>query len=160
MRRCDARACGPGAARRLARVRKRFFSQSRARRQIPAPRCARCQRARYARAGSPRATRSAELSVGESREDLYATARYTAALLPANKPRYLMGVGTIADIITAVDCGIDRYVRVRLPHALRAQRTRNHARRRSRHPQRNLHARLRAARPGLFLVSSARPTRQ
>jgi queuine tRNA-ribosyltransferase len=49
------------------------------------------------------------LSVGETRAELYATARHTAALLPENKPRYLMGVGTITDILTAVDCGIDMF---------------------------------------------------
>ncbi len=49
------------------------------------------------------------LSVGESREELYATARHTAALLPREKPRYLMGVGTVRDIITAVDGGIDMF---------------------------------------------------
>ena len=47
------------------------------------------------------------LSVGETREELYATARSTAALLPQAKPRYLMGVGTVADLIAAVDCGVD-----------------------------------------------------
>jgi queuine tRNA-ribosyltransferase len=49
------------------------------------------------------------LSVGESREDMYATARRTAALLPQDKPRYLMGVGTVRDLIEAVDCGIDMF---------------------------------------------------
>ncbi|HVA28903.1 MAG TPA: tRNA guanosine(34) transglycosylase Tgt, partial [Candidatus Baltobacteraceae bacterium] len=32
-----------------------------------------------------------------------------AALLPVEKPRYLMGVGTVRDIIMAVDCGIDMF---------------------------------------------------
>jgi queuine tRNA-ribosyltransferase len=49
------------------------------------------------------------LSVGETREEMYATARYTAALLPAHKPRYLMGVGTVRDLVTAVDCGVDLF---------------------------------------------------
>jgi queuine tRNA-ribosyltransferase len=49
------------------------------------------------------------LSVGETREEMYATARATAALLPAQKPRYLMGVGTMRDLLTAVDCGIDMF---------------------------------------------------
>jgi queuine tRNA-ribosyltransferase len=49
------------------------------------------------------------LSVGETREELYATARATAALLPVSKPRYLMGVGTVRDLITAVDCGVDLF---------------------------------------------------
>ena len=49
------------------------------------------------------------LSVGESRDDLYRTARFSAALLPDDKPRYLMGVGTVRDLIAAVDCGIDLF---------------------------------------------------
>jgi len=49
------------------------------------------------------------LSVGETREEMYATARATAALLPVDKPRYLMGVGTVRDLLTAVDCGIDMF---------------------------------------------------
>jgi queuine tRNA-ribosyltransferase len=49
------------------------------------------------------------LSVGETREEMYVTARASAALLPAAKPRYLMGVGTVRDIIMAVDCGLDMF---------------------------------------------------
>jgi queuine tRNA-ribosyltransferase len=49
------------------------------------------------------------LSVGETREEMVATARASAAMLPAHKPRYLMGVGTVRDIIMAVDCGIDMF---------------------------------------------------
>jgi queuine tRNA-ribosyltransferase len=49
------------------------------------------------------------LSVGETREECYATARHTAALLPASRPRYLMGVGTVADLIHAVDAGVDMF---------------------------------------------------
>ncbi len=49
------------------------------------------------------------LSVGESREDLNRTTRFTAALLPERKPRYLMGVGTVRDLIAAIDCGIDLF---------------------------------------------------
>ncbi|HEY6326511.1 MAG TPA: tRNA guanosine(34) transglycosylase Tgt [Candidatus Cybelea sp.] len=49
------------------------------------------------------------LSVGETREEMYATARTTAALLPADRPRYLMGVGTVRDLVAAIDCGIDLF---------------------------------------------------
>ncbi len=49
------------------------------------------------------------LSVGETREEMYATARFTAALLPEMKPRYLMGVGTVRDLIAAIDCGLDLF---------------------------------------------------
>jgi queuine tRNA-ribosyltransferase len=49
------------------------------------------------------------LSVGETREELYDTARFTAGLLPPGKPRYLMGVGTVTDLVAAVDAGIDLF---------------------------------------------------
>ncbi|MGZ3498128.1 MAG: tRNA guanosine(34) transglycosylase Tgt [Vulcanimicrobiaceae bacterium] len=49
------------------------------------------------------------LSVGETREEMYRVARFSASLLPENKPRYLMGVGTVRDIVMAVDCGIDMF---------------------------------------------------
>lgn len=49
------------------------------------------------------------LSVGETREEMYRLARFSASLLPAEKPRYLMGVGTVRDIVMAVECGIDMF---------------------------------------------------
>lgn len=49
------------------------------------------------------------LSVGETREEMYRLARLSASLLPENKPRYLMGVGTVRDIVMAVECGIDMF---------------------------------------------------
>ncbi len=49
------------------------------------------------------------LSVGESRAEMYATARACAQLLPSEKPRYLMGVGTVPDLLEAIDCGIDMF---------------------------------------------------
>lgn len=49
------------------------------------------------------------LSVGETREEMYDAARFTAALLPVEKPRYLMGVGTQRDLIEAIDAGIDLF---------------------------------------------------
>jgi queuine tRNA-ribosyltransferase len=49
------------------------------------------------------------LSVGESREEMDRVARFTAALLPAHKPRYLMGVGTVRDLIAGIDRGIDLF---------------------------------------------------
>ncbi|MGB8908170.1 MAG: tRNA guanosine(34) transglycosylase Tgt [Candidatus Cybelea sp.] len=49
------------------------------------------------------------LSVGETREEMYAAARSTAAMLPESKPRYLMGVGTVRDLIEAIDCGVDLF---------------------------------------------------
>ena len=49
------------------------------------------------------------LSVGESRADMERFTRFTAALLPAAKPRYLMGVGTVRDLLAGIDAGIDMF---------------------------------------------------
>ena len=47
------------------------------------------------------------ISVGEPKEEFLDILRYTAPLLPENKPRYLMGVGTPDYLIEAVFAGID-----------------------------------------------------
>ena len=47
------------------------------------------------------------ISVGEPKEDFLDILRYTAPLLPENKPRYLMGVGTPDYLIEAVLAGVD-----------------------------------------------------
>jgi queuine tRNA-ribosyltransferase len=49
------------------------------------------------------------LSVGETRDEMYGAARFTGQLLPRDNPRYLMGVGTVRDLIEAIDCGIDLF---------------------------------------------------
>ena len=49
------------------------------------------------------------LSVGEEKDLMYETLAYTAPLLPAEKPRYLMGVGTPEDLVYGVRCGIDMF---------------------------------------------------
>ena len=49
------------------------------------------------------------LSVGEPKEDMLRILRHTAPQLPADKPRYLMGVGTPEDIVDAVTQGIDMF---------------------------------------------------
>ena len=49
------------------------------------------------------------LSVGESFEDMITTVAHTCPLLPADKPRYLMGVGRPTDIIAAVRAGVDMF---------------------------------------------------
>ncbi|MFH2212101.1 MAG: tRNA guanosine(34) transglycosylase Tgt, partial [Pseudomonadota bacterium] len=49
------------------------------------------------------------LSVGEPKEDMLRILAHTAPKMPANKPRYLMGVGTPEDIIDAVSQGIDMF---------------------------------------------------
>ncbi len=47
------------------------------------------------------------LSVGEPAEDRERILKHTPSLLPAHKPRYLMGMGTPEDIVSAVSEGID-----------------------------------------------------
>ena len=49
------------------------------------------------------------LAVGEAREVLYAMTEHTARLLPADRPRYLMGVGTPIDLLESVRRGIDMF---------------------------------------------------
>ncbi len=49
------------------------------------------------------------LSVGEEKDLMYETLAYTAPLLPVEKPRYLMGVGTPEDLVYGVRCGIDMF---------------------------------------------------
>ena len=49
------------------------------------------------------------LAVGETHEEMYDVIEHTAPFLPAGKPRYLMGVGTPANILEAVDRGIDMF---------------------------------------------------
>ena len=47
------------------------------------------------------------LAVGESHEEMYHILDETVPYLPENKPTYLMGVGTPANILEAVDRGVD-----------------------------------------------------
>lgn len=49
------------------------------------------------------------LSVGEPFELYAETLNYTAAMLPGNKPRYVMGIGTPDFILEAVENGIDLF---------------------------------------------------
>jgi len=49
------------------------------------------------------------LAVGETHEAMIETLGLTARLLPADKPRYLMGVGTPIDLIEAVANGADMF---------------------------------------------------
>ena len=49
------------------------------------------------------------LSVGEPKEDFSRVLAHVAPRLPADKPRYLMGVGTPEDIVEAVMAGMDMF---------------------------------------------------
>ena len=49
------------------------------------------------------------LAVGEEQEQMFEILEQTLDYFPANKPRYLMGVGTPSDILGAVNQGIDMF---------------------------------------------------
>jgi queuine tRNA-ribosyltransferase len=49
------------------------------------------------------------LSVGESEKDMYAMIEVVNEILPENKPRYLMGVGTPVNILEGIERGIDMF---------------------------------------------------
>jgi len=49
------------------------------------------------------------VSVGESKEEMVAAVENTAPWLPAEKPRYLMGVGPPEDLLEAVERGVDLF---------------------------------------------------
>ena len=49
------------------------------------------------------------LSVGEAKPEMLRILRHSAPLLPADKPRYLMGVGTPLDILDGIEAGIDMF---------------------------------------------------
>ena len=49
------------------------------------------------------------LSVGEPAEELYAMTEVVTAILPEDKPRYLMGVGTPINILENIALGIDMF---------------------------------------------------
>jgi len=49
------------------------------------------------------------VSVGEPKHEMFEVVNYTAPLLPEEKPRYLMGVGTPEDLVNGVAAGIDMF---------------------------------------------------
>ena len=48
-------------------------------------------------------------SVGETKEEMFDVVQYTAPMLPADRPRYLMGVGTPEDLLECVAAGVDMF---------------------------------------------------
>jgi queuine tRNA-ribosyltransferase len=49
------------------------------------------------------------LSVGEEKQQMYDLTEFIAPLMPSDKPRYLMGVGTPEDLIAGVARGVDLF---------------------------------------------------
>lgn len=48
-------------------------------------------------------------AVGEPPAQMHEGVAYAAPLLPADKPRYLMGVGTLVDLVRSVEAGVDMF---------------------------------------------------
>jgi queuine tRNA-ribosyltransferase len=49
------------------------------------------------------------VSVGEPKDEMFEVVDFTAPLLPKDRPRYLMGVGTPEDLVNGVAAGIDMF---------------------------------------------------
>lgn len=49
------------------------------------------------------------VSVGETKEEMHDIIYFNAPLLPAEKPRYLMGIGDLGDMLKAVEAGFDMF---------------------------------------------------
>jgi queuine tRNA-ribosyltransferase len=49
------------------------------------------------------------VSVGEPKEEMHEMISFCTPLLPPDKPRYLMGIGDLGDMLTAVDAGFDMF---------------------------------------------------
>lgn len=49
------------------------------------------------------------LSVGEANNLMYDTVEHTTPLMPSDKPRYLMGVGTPEDLVENIERGVDMF---------------------------------------------------
>ncbi len=49
------------------------------------------------------------LSVGESKEEMYNVTHHITPKMPAEKPRYLMGVGDPSDLLEGIEAGIDMF---------------------------------------------------
>ena len=49
------------------------------------------------------------LSVGEPKDEMYEIINFITPLMPENRPRYLMGVGDLMDMLVAVEAGFDMF---------------------------------------------------
>jgi queuine tRNA-ribosyltransferase len=108
------------------------------------------------------------LSVGESFDEYRAMVDLSTALLPEDKPRYVMGVGTPRELLAAVGLGVDLFDCV-LPTPQRAQRAGDDRRRAAAAAQREARddpaaarrgLRLRGVRPRLLARPTAAPLRR
>ncbi|MEW6109260.1 MAG: tRNA guanosine(34) transglycosylase Tgt [Nitrospirota bacterium] len=49
------------------------------------------------------------VSVGEPKEEMYEIINFSPSFMPADKPRYLMGIGDLKDMLVAVEAGFDMF---------------------------------------------------
>ena len=101
------------------------------------------------------------LSVGEDREAMLDTVAWAAPLLPAERPRYFMGIGDPAGILDVIERGVDMFDCV-LPDPARAHRLGAHLGGAAEPQERPLRPRRRAARrrlplPGLHRLLARLP---
>ena len=68
-----------------------------------------CIRDRYIAAAGAAGNAIGGLSVGEPAEEMYAMTEVVNKILPPEKPRYLMGVGTPINILENIALGIDMF---------------------------------------------------
>ena len=69
----------------------------------------RMQSAEYIAAAGAEGNAIGGLSVGEPAEEMYAMTEVVTAILPKEKPRYLMGVGTPINILENIALGVDMF---------------------------------------------------
>lgn len=69
----------------------------------------RIQSAEYIASKSAEGNAIGGLSVGEPAEDMYAMTEVVCDILPSDKPRYLMGVGTPVNILESIALGVDMF---------------------------------------------------
>jgi queuine tRNA-ribosyltransferase len=69
----------------------------------------RIQSAEYIASRNCKANAIGGLSVGEPAEEMYAMTEVVCDILPADKPRYLMGVGTPVNILESIALGVDMF---------------------------------------------------
>ncbi|MFO7614590.1 MAG: tRNA guanosine(34) transglycosylase Tgt [Bacteroidales bacterium] len=67
------------------------------------------QSAEYIAAANAAGNAIGGLSVGEPEEDMYAMTDLVCRILPDDKPRYLMGVGTPANLLQSIALGVDMF---------------------------------------------------
>ena len=69
----------------------------------------RIKSAEYCASKDPLGIAIGGLSVGEPNDEMYAMTEVVTGVLPTDKPRYLMGVGTPANLLECISLGVDMF---------------------------------------------------